>query len=181
MTCQCVCILQVAMTHNLFVPLATISNFHSASRQVFNSAAKYANAPPKSKMLNLEFLIFIFWEISRAAQEGQVYGWILVQTPPNPAQISTDCMMIFDICVLALAHVIPESRRSTNSSFPLLALLRNHTSANPDIQTTSRTRNAAIKNDIELKRRSPLPRKEGSLTLGLCPTLLYFIYRCTKV
>ena len=79
---------------------------------------------------------------------------------PNPAQISTDIMMIFDICVLALAHVIPESRRSTNSSFPLLALLRNHTSANPDIQTTSRTRNAAIKerHRIEKKKSSP---KEG--------------------
>ena len=152
MTCQCVCILQVAMTHNLFVPLATISNFHSASRQVFNPAAKYANALPTTKiLLNLDIYIFLYFgkslEPHRRAKcmDPEVYGWILVQTPPNPAQISTDCMMIFDICVLALAHVIPESRRSTNSSFPLLALLRNHTSANPDIQTTSRTHNTAIK------------------------------------
>ena len=143
------------MTHNLFVvkvPLATISIFHSASRQVFNAAAKGNFSSIRQRPTHIKDLaqfghlyIVIFWEISRAAQEGQVYGWILVQTPPNPAQISTDCMMIFDICVLALAHVIPESRRSTNSSFPLLALLRNHTSANPDIQTTSRTRNTAIK------------------------------------
>ena len=96
MTCQCVCILQVAMmTHNLFVvkvPLATISNFHSASRQVFNAAAKGNFASirqrpnPQQRWCSMcTFLIFIFWEISRAAQEGQVYGWMLVQTP-NPIQ-----------------------------------------------------------------------------------------------
>ena len=108
---------------------------------------QYAKAPPTSKiLLNLHISHFyILGNLSSRTGGPSVWMDVGPNSKPNPAQISTDCMMIFDICVLALAHVIPESRRSTNSSFPLLALLRNHTSPNPDIQTTSRTRNTAIK------------------------------------